>query len=274
MTWGATALSVSFDGRPALREVDLEVPPGRVSAIVGGDGAGKSTLLHCLAGTVVPDAGAVRRPPKERLGWMPAQSGTWADLTVDENVAFAGTAYGLRGAALARRRAELLERAALADAHDRLARDLSCGMRRKLGFVMSILHEPEVLLLDEPSTGVDPVSRVELWRLVAETAAGGAAVAMATTYLDEAERASTVLVLDEGVALAAGTSADVVAAVDGTITRTDRPSVPARAWRRGRGFREWRPAGDTGGAGPSGVALVPDLEDAVIALMIARREVA
>ena len=273
MTYGATGLGVTFGDRPALADVDFEVPAGQVSAVVGGDGAGKSTLFHCLAGTVAPTTGTVRRPPKDRLGSMPSQSGTWADLTVDENLSFVASAYGLAGAALAARRDELLERADLGAARDRLARDLSGGMRRKLGFLMAILHEPELLLLDEPSTGVDPVSRVELWRLVAETAAGGTAVAMATTYLDEAERATSVLVLDEGATLATGTAAQVVASVPGTIARTRTPTVASRAWRRGRAFHEWHPPDGGDGADPDrGEPLEPDLEDAVIALMVARRE--
>lgn len=272
MTFGAEGLVVSFGGRRALAGVDLEIAAGRVAAVVGGDGAGKSTLFHCLAGTIRPEAGVVRRPAKERLGSMPSQSGTWADLTVDENLAFAATAYGLRGARFTARRDELVERAALGPARGRLARDLSGGMRRKLGFLMAIVHQPELLLLDEPSTGVDPVSRVELWRMIAEAAAAGTAVAMATTYLDEAERASTVLVLDDGHTIASGPAPDVVVAVPGTIVATSSPTVAERAWRRGRRFHEWRPPVAGTGEPPAGDPLVPDLEDAVIALMIARRE--
>jgi len=272
VTFGAEGLVVSFGGRRALAGVDLEIAAGRVAAVVGGDGAGKSTLFHCLAGTIRPEAGVVRRPAKERLGSMPSQSGTWADLTVDENLAFAATAYGLRGARFTARRDELVERAALGPARGRLARDLSGGMRRKLGFLMAIVHQPELLLLDEPSTGVDPVSRVELWRMIAEAAAAGTAVAMATTYLDEAERASTVLVLDDGHTIASGPAPDVVAAVPGTIVATSSPTVAERAWRRGRRFHEWRPPVAGTGEPPAGDPLVPDLEDAVIALMIARRE--
>jgi ABC-type multidrug transport system ATPase subunit len=271
MTFGASGIGVSFGDRPALSGVDFDLPGGRVSAVVGGDGAGKSTLLHCLAGTVTPAEGTIRRPSKRRLGFMPAQSGTWADLTVDENISFVATAYGLAGPALESRRADLLERAALGDARDRLARDLSGGMRRKLGFILAILHEPDLLLLDEPSTGVDPVSRVELWRLVAETAANGTAVAMTTTYLDEAERASSVLVLDEGRILASGTTDEVIGSIDGTIAVTRSPAVASRAWRRGRVFHEWRALGATPRDGDEPLTS-PDLEDAVIALMVARRE--
>lgn len=271
MTYGAAGLGLTLGGRAVLRDIDIEVPEGQVTAIVGGDGSGKSSLLHCLAGTVEPDAGSVRRPPRRRLGSMPAQSGTWGDLTVDENLAFAARAHGLRGRAFADRRAELIERAALGDATDRLARDLSGGMRRKLGFIVAVLHQPDLLLLDEPSTGVDPVSRVELWRLIAEAAADGTAVSMATTYLDEAERASSVLVLDRGEVLARGTADEVIRSVPGCIVDVAAPDSPARAWRRGRTFHEWRPDPE---APHRGERIAPDLEDAVISLMLARREVA
>ncbi|MCB0971815.1 MAG: ABC transporter ATP-binding protein [Acidimicrobiales bacterium] len=273
MSFGASGLCLSFGGRQALRDVDLAIPTGQVTAIVGGDGAGKSSLLHCLAGTVAPDAGSIVRPDKRHLGSMPAQSGTWGDLTVDENLSFAASAHGIASATFAERRDDLLERATLTGARDRLARDLSGGMRRKLGFIVAVLHRPELLLLDEPSTGVDPVSRVELWRLIAEAAASGTAVAMATTYLDEAERASSVLVLDEGTVLADGPADAVVASVPGRIVATAAPTAEARAWRRGRAFHEWQPS--EGASGPDDAAPVDaDLEDAVIALMLARREAA
>ncbi|MEZ5350401.1 MAG: ABC transporter ATP-binding protein [Microthrixaceae bacterium] len=229
VSYGLTAVAVCFDDRTALGGVDFAVPEGRVSAVVGGDGAGKSTLLHCLAGTVQHARGEVRRPAKDVLGFMPSQSGTWANLTVDENISFVSSAYGLGGSALRRRREELLERADLGSARNRLAGDLSGGMRHKLGFIMAILHEPELLLLDEPSTGVDPVSRVELWRMIAETAANGTAVALSTTYLDEAERSSSILSARQGVAVASGTVADVIDQVGGTITaRTAPTTTPAR----------------------------------------------
>jgi len=269
MSFGLRNVTVRFGSRTALDHITFAVPAGVVCAVVGGDGAGKTTLLGCLTGAVQPAGGDVARPDKHLLGVMPSTSGAWRDLTVDENIDFVAKAYRLEGGELRSKRADLLAKAGLDHVRGRLAGRLSGGMRQKLGFVLAILHDPTHLVLDEPTTGVDPVSRVELWRLISEAAAGGAAVAMATTYLDEAERASTVLVLDAGRALASGSAEDVIRSLPGTITVSERPHDPRRAWRRGRLYHEWQPAGRPG-SGPRDVAV--DLEDAVIAQMLRRRE--
>jgi ABC-2 type transport system ATP-binding protein len=269
MSFGLYEVSVRFGARTALDSISFAAPPGAVSAVVGGDGAGKTTLLGCLTGAIQPASGRVERPDKRMLGVMPSTSGTWRDLTVDENIDFVARAYAITGDELHRKRSRLLAKAGLDHARDRLAGQLSGGMRQKLGFLLAILHEPTMLVLDEPTTGVDPVSRVELWGMISEAAAGGAAVAMATTYLDEAERASTVLVLDSGHPLASGSAADVIGSLPGTISVVDRPQDPRRAWRRGRVYHEWHPAGD---ATSEPLNSDVDLEDTVIAQMLRRRE--
>jgi ABC-2 type transport system ATP-binding protein len=271
MTYGVRSGVVWFGATLALDDVSLIVEPGSVVAVVGGDGAGKTTLLRSLVGKVRLERGEVDAPPPEAIGYLPATAGSWLSLTVAQNMDFVGGIYGLSGQALVSRRDELLERASLSSSVDRLASQLSGGMRRKLGFSMAMVHDPPLLVLDEPSTGIDPVSRVDLWRLVSEAAAAGAAVVMSTTYLDEAERAASLLALDGGRTLASGTLADVLASFNGTITRISTPHRRAWAWRRGREYHEYWPA-DT--AVPSGaVALSADLEDVVITMsMLKRRE--
>ena len=267
--WGVDGLGVRYGGRVALEDVTFEVAGRSVAAVVGGDGAGKTSLLRALAGTVRPSAGTVRRPDDRRIGYVSAGPGVWGDLTVEENLEFTGRAYGLGGSRLRSRTAGLLERTGLAEAHDRLAGRLSGGMRQKLALAMALLHEPALLILDEPTTGVDPVSRVELWRLVAGAAAGGAAVALATTYLDEAERAATVLVLDQGHVLLAGTPDEVLAAVPGRVVEAATRPRGVPAWRRGARWRAWSADGSPL-PGATGVAL--DLEDAVVVAQLAREQ--
>jgi ABC-2 type transport system ATP-binding protein len=259
--WGVRGLVVRYGSHVALLGVDFEVPGGEVTAVVGADGAGKSSLLRALAGAVQAEAGEVRRPDRMHLGYVATDRGVYRDLTVVENLTFAGRAYGLRGGDLESKIAATVNRIGLAGAENRLAERLSGGMRQKLAVAMALLHEPELLILDEPTTGVDPVSRVELWELVAETAAAGTAVALATSYLDEAERAARVLVLADGRVLAAGMPEEIVAAMPGSIWASDRPPG-GRSWRRGATWQAWLPAGSPQPAGARSVA--PDLEDALV----------
>jgi ABC-2 type transport system ATP-binding protein len=261
--------TVRFGHVLALDDVTVEVPGGSVVVVVGGDGAGKSTLLRALAGEVRLDSGTIEAPPKQRLGYLPASVGSWAALTVRQNIDFVGGIYGLAGEELIARRAELLDRAALTPAAGRLAEQLSGGMRRKLGFLMAVVHRPALLILDEPSTGIDPVSRIDLWRLVSEAAASGTAVLMSTTYLDEAERAAHLVVLDTGRILIQGSYDQIRTGFTGAVTQTGEPARPEWAWRRGRVQHEYWPGADP----PAGVTVVaPDLEDIVIALSLARRK--
>jgi ABC-2 type transport system ATP-binding protein len=264
-TWGVRDLSVRYGRRTALEGVTLSVPSRQVTAVVGGDGSGKSTLLRTLAGALRAASGSVDRPPARRIGYVSAASGVYTDLTVDENIVFVARAYGLH-AGLQARTDGLLERADLAGARRRLAGKLSGGMRQKLAFVLAVLAEPRLLILDEPTTGVDPVSRSEIWRLIADAAAQGAAIALATTYLDEAERAAHVLVLDRGRALLAGPPDDVAAALPGSLFDLPPAQVPAAlapvSWRNGAARRVW--VRDGASPAPGAVAVQPRLADAVI----------
>lgn len=259
MSWSVADIGVHFDGTTALDAVSVVLEPGRIHAVIGGDGAGKSTLLRVLAGLDVGQTGSVRLPPPERIGFLPSAGGIFGDLTVDENIEFIADAYGLRG--WRARADELLERAAIARFGDRIAGRMSGGQRRKLAGAMALLPRPDLLVLDEVTTGVDPVSRMELWRLVASAASDGAAVVAATTYLDEAERMESVLLLHEGRVLASGSPGDIIASIPGVVHALDQPTRPGSAWRAGRRWRQWSPT-PTPGLAPVDLTL----EDAAIVL--------
>ncbi len=267
--YGALGLTVELDGEVVLDDVTATVRPGEVVAVVGGDGAGKSTLLRAIVGLLVPTAGAVRTP--DEVGYLPAGAGSWLELSVAENLDFVGGIYGLRGSDLARRRTELERAAGLAEAADRLSSQLSGGMRRKLGFSLAMVPNPPLLVLDEPSTGVDPVSRVDLWRLMSTAAADGAAVLFSTTYLDEAERAGWLIVLDAGRVLVAGAPADVVRGFTTPITRSPTATRPEWSWRRGRAIHELWPVEEEVAPPAEAVTVTPDLEDVVIAMSLLAR---
>ena len=268
--WGTDEISVQYQQRLALDKITLRAVAGQLTAVVGGDGAGKTTLLRCLAGVLAPGSGHVRRPPAWQIGYLSAGSGTYPDLTVQENLDFRASAYGLSAGQARERSGDLLGRAGLGSARDRLAGQLSGGMRQKLGVIAAMLTSPRLLVLDEPTTGVDPVSRSGLWWLIARAAADGCAVVLATTYLDEAERAAAVLALDDGRELAAGTPDQIIGAVPGTLrTVAGRPpeADEQRAWRRGGHWRIWDPPRSAGGAGQP---IQPDLQDAVTIAALAR----
>jgi ABC-type multidrug transport system ATPase subunit len=265
--WGLQDVRLTRGRTVALDGVTLPADPGQISAVVGGDGAGKTSCLQVLAGLAEPDSGAVRRPARERIGYVPATSGLYADLTVAENMDFTARAYRIAGGERAPRAGELLSLTGLAQVRDRLGGHLSGGMQRKLALAMALLHAPELLILDEPTTGVDPVSRADLWRLITRTAAGGTAVAVATTYVNEAARAAHVVLLEAGRAVASGSPGDILRSVPGALGVMGGDARPAPlSWRRGASWRVWAPSGTL----PDGAAPVePDFQDAVVAATLA-----
>jgi ABC-2 type transport system ATP-binding protein len=256
----------AVEGR--LSGVTVSVPAGSVTAVVGGDGAGKTTLLRLLVGALAPDRGAVLAPSDAaRIGYVPTGSGYYPDLTVEENLRFAGTGYGLDRAAVEAASAQATELTGLSGFTHRLARDLSGGMRQKLALALGTLHRPDLLVLDEPTTGVDPVSRATLWQMIARAASRGAHVVVATSYIDEAERAAEVVVLHEGSTLLVGPPRELAAATPGRLLDVAEPVDRSTAWRRGARWRQWLPGPD----GPAGSQLVPTLEDAVIVATLSSR---
>jgi len=262
MTWAVSDLRVNFGANQALDEVAMSIEPASVHAVIGGDGAGKSTLLKVLASLNLGQSGTIRLPSQNRVGYVPSSGGIFADLTVTENMEFVADAHRLRDW---RPRADLLlARAALGQFGDRISGRMSGGQRRKLAGVMALLPQPDLVVLDEVTTGLDPVSRMELWRLVAGAAADGAAIVAATTYLDEAERASSVLLLHNGRVLASGSPESVVGSVPGSITDCATPSNRSLAWRRGRRWRQWHPDDGRADEGNSTGGGDITLEDAAI----------
>ena len=204
----AEGLTKSFPGVRAVDALSFEVSAGEIFGLVGPDGAGKTTALRILAGIMPPDAGnatvagfdVVRDPEgaKHALSYMPQRFGLYEDLTVDENIRFYADLFGVRKAERETRSAQLLQAAGMSEFRKRLSGKLSGGMKQKLGLVCALIHRPKVILLDEPTTGVDPVSRRDFWRILYELSSEGVAILTSTAYLDEAERCHRVALIDRG----------------------------------------------------------------------------
>jgi drug efflux transport system ATP-binding protein len=209
----STAIFVSglgkrFGATQAVDQLSFDVQPGEIFGLVGPDGAGKTTTLRMLAGVLTPDSGSatvaghdvVRDPEgaKHDLSYMPQRFGLYEDLTVDENIRFYADLFGVGKKRRDEHAAELLAAAGLAEFRTRLAGNLSGGMKQKLGLVCALIHTPRVILLDEPTNGVDPVSRRDFWRILYSLLAGGVAILNSTSYLDEAERCHRVGLLYRG----------------------------------------------------------------------------
>lgn len=223
----ATGLRRSFGGTPAVAGVDLVVATGSVFGLLGPDGAGKSTLIRMLATVLRPDSGDAlvfghsvttrRQLVTPRIGYMSQRFSMYPDLSVAENLDFFATVRGVGRADRKQRAAALLEGMGLAEFGERQARFLSGGMKQKLMLAATLMHDPDLLLLDEPTTGVDPVSRREFWRILADLHGQGRTVLVATPYMDEAERCTHIAFLDAGRIRQSGTPAEVKARVPGRL---------------------------------------------------------
>lgn len=223
----ARGLTKQFGEIRAVAGIDLDVPQGAVFGLLGPDGAGKSTLLRMLATVLVPDAGdaeifgisAAHSPDRltPRIGYMSQRFSMYPDLSVAENLDFFARIRGLPRPRRRERAAELLESMGMAPFAKRQARLLSGGMKQKLMLASTLMHEPDLLLLDEPTTGVDPVSRREFWRILAGIHAEGHTVLVATPYMDEAERCTHIGFMDAGRITHTGTPAQLKESVPGTL---------------------------------------------------------
>jgi ABC-2 type transport system ATP-binding protein len=214
-------LSRRFGEFVAVDDVSFDVGRGEVFGFLGANGAGKSTTIRMLCGLLTPTSGRasvdgidVGRDPegvKRRIGYMSQRFSLYELLTVDQNIRFFGGLYGLRGSRLDARRRFALEMAGLAGRETELARNLSGGWRQRLALGCALLHEPPIVFLDEPTGGVDPVSRRDFWRLIDDLSQHGTTVLVTTHYLDEAERCDRVAIIHAGKLAALGAIAELKA---------------------------------------------------------------
>jgi ABC-2 type transport system ATP-binding protein len=201
----AQDVSRRFGALTAVQSVSFRLPAGGIVGLVGSDGAGKTTLLRMIAGMIPPSAGAItvagrdaaaeRAAVRELIGYMPQRFGLYPDLSVAENLDFFMDIYGISGAERGKRRDRYLGFSNLLPFLERRAGDLSGGMKQKLGLACVLVHEPRLLILDEPTNGVDPVSRQEFWQILAEMRQAGKTLVVSTAYLDEGERCDRLLLM-------------------------------------------------------------------------------
>ena len=253
----AEGVGRSFGATRAIRGLDLAVERGAIGGVIGPDGAGKSTLLRLLAGLLLPDEGTIRvagfdasKDPyavKDRIGYMPQHFSLYGDLTVAENMRFFADYYGVPKDRFEKRKAELLAFSALAPYEGRFGRNLSGGMQKKLALSCNLFHEPEILLLDEPTTGVDPVSRREFWRLLQALNSRGTTILFTTPYMDEAARCGSVTFLDEGRILITDSPERLVRSMRGGIAElvAADPAAAAAALRGGGGIMSLHRCGES-----------------------------
>lgn len=220
-------LTRRFDSITAVQEVSFDVRRGELFGIVGPDGSGKTTLLRMLAGVLRPSTGdaiidgvSVARDPervKHSLAYMSQRFGLYTDLTVLENLEFYADLYEVPPRERPARLERLFQFSGLGPFRDRLAGRLSGGMKQKLGLSCALIHQPDLLILDEPTFGVDPMSRRDLWIIIHERVAEDVTVVVSTSYMDEAERFDRVGVLDQGAMFAIDSPSRLLESLDGRL---------------------------------------------------------
>ncbi len=240
----ARNVSKSFGDTHAVRDLSFSVNEGEIFGIVGPDGAGKSTLLRMVAGILPPNKGSIEvggvdaaSDPftiKENLAYMPQRFGLYEDLTVEENIHFFGRVFGVSRREIAEREKGLYEFSRLGPFKDRLAGKLSGGMKQKLGLACSLVHRPKLILLDEPTNGVDPVSRREFWKILYGLLAEGVTIVVSTAYLDEAERCNRVALMYEGRFIVTGTPGEIKSGTGRTLVEIR----PSDVWKAEEALKE------------------------------------
>jgi ABC-2 type transport system ATP-binding protein len=230
----------SYHGHTALHDLTLSIPEGRIFGLLGPNGAGKTTLLRLVMGVMRPDSGDItlfdglRAGASEatrRIGYMPQQLALYEGLSVRENVEFFGRMYGLGGAELKARTREVLERVDLLERQDSQAGTLSGGMMRRAMLASALVHGPRLLILDEPTAGVDPLLRIRFWDWFRQLAAEGITVLVTTHHISEASRSGEVLFLREGRILERGEPAALIARygaadLEAAFVQATRDTVP------------------------------------------------
>ncbi|MBM4350497.1 MAG: ABC transporter ATP-binding protein [Deltaproteobacteria bacterium] len=220
-------LTKTFGSLTAVNRLNLEVKTGEIFGFVGPDASGKTTTLRMLCGILPPDGGEatvagcdIRKEAerlKEKVGYLPQRFGLYGDLTVLENIHFYADLYRVPRKGRKDRIGRLLQFANLEPFGKRKAQDLSGGMKQKLGLICALIHTPEILLLDEPTTGVDPLSRRDFWVILYDLLKEGVTILFSTSYMDEAERCSRIGLIHQGELLVADTPSAVKAGIGGTI---------------------------------------------------------
>lgn len=229
----------TFGSLHAVDGLDLQVRAGEMVGLVGPDGAGKTTAMRLLCGALQPTSGTIRvagydiptqvEKAREEIGYLAQRFSLYGDLTVKENLDFFGEVFDIPDQEREKRSAELLRFAGLEEFKDRSASALSGGMQKKLGLASALVHRPKVLLLDEPTGGVDPIARQEFWHLLIGLLRGGSAVLVSTPYMDEAMRFNRVIFMNHGRALMQGAPRDLMKRLDNRILELDAdPQMAAR----------------------------------------------
>jgi ABC-2 type transport system ATP-binding protein len=218
----AVGVTKTFGGFTAVRDVNLQVQPGEIVGLLGANGAGKTTLIRMLLGLIDATSGSVKlfgRPPSRqtrgRIGYVPQSLGLYDDLTTAENMAFSAKVFGDT------------ENASLPDEIKPYANELigsmSLGAQRRVAFAQALSHKPDLLILDEPTSGVDPLGRARLWETIADAADAGAGVLVTTHYMEEAGECGRLVIMADGAVVAAGTASDIIGSSQATL-------VEARSW--------------------------------------------
>jgi len=213
----AKKLTKKFGENAAVNELDLQIKPGEIFGLVGPDGAGKSTTMRLLSTAMLPTSGDAfilgldvkkeEEKIRDRIGYMPQRFALYGDLTVDENIKFFADIYGVPRKDMQTKKDELLRFTGMSQFTARRGRNLSGGMQKKLALACNLIHTPEIIMLDEPTLGVDPISRREFWRILYGLT--NVTILVTTPYMDEAERCSRIAMIREGKLLDCDTPAAI-----------------------------------------------------------------